>query len=76
MAKFYDRAVQNCSYLLMLQMLAYVAENSLRKYFKIATSLFPTGLQIIFFARVSQRILNKKLLLIIVFFNHTFIYHI
>jgi len=49
MATFYDRAVQNCAYLLMLQMLAYVAKNLLRKYLKIATSLFPTGLQIIFF---------------------------
>jgi hypothetical protein len=46
---FYDREDQNCSYPLMINMLALKSKNSLRKYFKIATMLFPTGLQILYF---------------------------
>jgi len=62
MATFYDREVQNCSYLLMLNMLALKPKNSLRKYFKIATTLFPTGLQILYFCEwVSKNFKQKKI---------------
>ena len=60
MVTIYVREVQNCSYLLMLNMLALNAENSLRKYFKITTPLFPTGLQILFFEQVTKNFKLKK----------------
>ena len=62
----------------MLQILAYLAENSLRKCFKIATSLFPTGLQIYFSLRevLKEFQTKKKTFEIVYFFNYTLIYPI
>ena len=73
MATFYDREVQNCSYLLMLNMLALKPKNSLRKYFKIATTLFPTSLQLFYFCEwVSKYFKQKKMFEI---FKYTYISH-